>query len=64
MIVWEGQAHVVRGGRLARWGFDGYGAPFALSKGIEVGVLTPPSTVAALAAGYQPRWAPRVEAPP
>jgi hypothetical protein len=64
MIVWEGRAHAVRGGRLARWSFEGYGAPFTLSSGIEVDVLTPPSTVAALAAGYQPQWAQPVEARP
>ncbi|MGA7197107.1 MAG: hypothetical protein WB647_10095 [Roseiarcus sp.] len=64
MIVWEGQAHAVRGGRLARWGFEGYGAPLALSSGIDVDVLTPPSTVAALATGYQPQWSPPGEATP
>ncbi len=57
MIVREGRAHAVRGGRLARWNFEGYGAPLALSGGIEVDVLTPTSIVAALAAGYRPQWA-------
>ena len=64
MIVWEDRAHAVRGGRLARWSFEGYAAPFTLSSETEVDVLTPPSTVAALAAGYRPQWAPPVEAPP
>jgi hypothetical protein len=63
MIVWEGSAHAVRGGRVARWSFEGYGAPLMLPTAIEVDVLTPPSTLGALAAGYRPQWAP-VLAPP
>ena len=64
MIVWEGRAHAVRGGRLAPWSFEGYSAPLTLPTAIEVDVLTPPSTVGALAAGYRPQWAPVVQAPP
>jgi hypothetical protein len=63
MIVWEGRAHAVRDGRVAPWSFEGYGAPLTLPTAIEVDVLTPPSTVGALAAGYRPQWA-SVQAPP
>jgi hypothetical protein len=64
MIVWEGRAHAVRGGRLTPWSFNGYGAPLTLPTGFEVDVLTPPSTVAALSAGYRPQWAEPLAAPP
>jgi hypothetical protein len=63
MIVWEGRAHALREGKLAPWRFEGYGAPLTLSAGIDVDVLTPPSTVAALAAGYRPQWARPFDAP-
>ncbi len=39
-------------GKLLPWSFDGYGAPVAMARSAEVEVLTPPATVAALAAGY------------
>ncbi len=56
MVVWEGRAHGIRGGRLAPWSFEGYGAPLKIDAGTEADVLTPRSTVAALAAGYRPEW--------
>ena len=43
-------------GRLAPWSFEGYGAPLKIDAGTEAHVLTPRSTVAALAAGYRPEW--------
>jgi hypothetical protein len=57
MILLEGRPHMLRGGEAAPWGFAGYGAPIALDSSLEVEVLTPASTVAALAAGYRPEWA-------
>jgi hypothetical protein len=41
-------------GRLWPWSFGGYGAPAEVSVPGTVEVLTPPSTVAAIAAGYRP----------
>ena len=41
-------------GRVWPWSFGGYGAPEAGSVPGMVEVLTPPSTVAAIAAGYRP----------
>ena len=63
MIVWDGRAHALQDGKLAPWSFEGYGAPLTLPPETEVDVLTPPSTVAALAAGYRPQWARPFDAP-
>ena len=56
MILWEGRAHALKAGQAEPWSFAGYGAPFAPVRAAEVEVLTPPSTVAALASGYRPEW--------
>lgn len=45
---------VVWGDRLLPWSLSGYGAARPRPAGIEVTVLTPRATVAALAAGYRP----------
>ena len=42
------------GGRVLPWSFAGYRAPVALGPDAAVDVLTPPSSVAAIAAGYRP----------
>lgn len=41
-------------GALLPWSFDGYGAQLPVSPRASVTLLTPPSIVAALAAGYRP----------
>ncbi len=51
-----GRAHAVREGRLWPWSFEGYGAGASIDGRAEADVLTPPSTVAALKAGYRPLW--------
>jgi hypothetical protein len=56
MVVWDGRPHAVRNGSLAPWNFEGYGAPLTIGPTVEADVLTPPSTVAALAGGYRPEW--------
>lgn len=53
----DGAAFAVHAGRARRWSFAGYGAPEPLGPDETVDVLTAPSTVAALAAGYRPLWA-------
>ena len=58
MVAIEDRAYAVRGGKFWPWGFAGYGAPADFDGETEVDVLTPPSTVAALAAGYPADWAP------
>jgi hypothetical protein len=45
---------LVAAGHVRPWSFAGYGAPVALRDDEPVEVLTPPSSVAALAAGYRP----------
>ncbi len=54
MVLWSGAAHLKAGGRLWPWSFGAYGAPKA-APGAKVAALTPPSILAALAAGYRPR---------
>ena len=56
MIARDGRAHAVRAGMLSPWNFAGYGAPEPLDPDAVEDVLTPPSTVAALKAGYKPLW--------
>lgn len=53
----DGRAFAVRGGAASPWSFGGYGPPETLAADEAVDVLTPPSSVAALAAGYRPLWA-------
>jgi hypothetical protein len=56
MIAREGRAFVVRSGTLSSWSFAGYGAAAPFEPDAVADVLTPASTVAALAAGYRPLW--------
>jgi hypothetical protein len=56
MIVWRDAPHLVEGARLWPWSFGPYGEPVARPARADVVALTPPSTSAALAAGYRPRW--------
>jgi len=57
-IVMEQGAFAVRGDALLRWTPDGYDLRKARPRGVTVDVLTPPSILAVLAAGYQARWHP------
>ena len=50
-------AHAVRGSHLLRWSESGYADRIARPRGMAK-VLTPPSVVGALAAGYRPQWHP------
>lgn len=59
MIAAEDRVLAVRGEALWLWSFSGYGAALERPKGGDVTVLTPPTTLAALAAGYRPVWAER-----
>jgi hypothetical protein len=53
MVEHDGAPALVRRGRLWAWHHDGYTGPARAPAG-RVRVLTPPSTVAALATGYTP----------
>ena len=46
------RAYLVMAGQLFAWSFAGYGPPIASTPETAVTVLTPPTTVAALRAGY------------
>ncbi len=50
-------AHAVRGAHLLRWSDSGYPEKIARPRGVAT-VLTPPSIVDVLSAGYQPQWHP------
>jgi hypothetical protein len=53
-----GTALAVRGDRLLPWSVSGYEDPERRPKSGTCDLLTPPATVAALAAGYRPLWHP------
>ncbi len=57
MIERNGRPYAVRGATLLPWSFFGYGAAEARPDNVGARVLTPPAVVAALVAGYRPRWA-------
>ncbi len=54
MIRASGSVGLYLGGRLRPWSVTGYGGPAGPGLPGAVDVLTPPSTVAAIAAGYRP----------
>ncbi|WP_159589627.1 hypothetical protein [Chelativorans xinjiangense] len=57
MVESAGRAYALRGGRLLPWAFTGYGAPGGTDRSPgPFTLITPPSTVAALASGYRPVW--------
>jgi hypothetical protein len=58
-VALDGNAYAVRGNRVLRWTPQGYDAEKPRPRGGTVDVLTPPAILAALAAGYEPRWHPR-----
>lgn len=62
MIELDGEAYAVRGKRLLRWTPSGYAGAKRRPRKVAVDVLTPPSILAVLAAGYRPLWHPSVTA--
>jgi hypothetical protein len=54
MVRHRGAAGLVLGGRVLPWSFAGYQAPLAIPPATSVELLTPPATVATIAAGYRP----------
>ena len=57
-IALEKGAFAVRGNSLLRWTPRGYDGRRRRPHGTSVDVLTPPAIVAAMSAGYRPRWHP------
>jgi hypothetical protein len=60
-IAHDGEAFAVRGNALLHWTPRGYDARRKRPRRGVVDVLTPPATLAVLAAGYQPRWHPSAD---
>jgi hypothetical protein len=61
MIALDDAAWAVRRALLLHWTPKGYGSRKRRPRGMMVDVLTPPAIMAALAAGYQPRWHPSAD---
>ena len=60
MMSRDGAAFALRGAQLLRWTAHGYAEGIARTRGV-VDVLTPPSIVAILRAGYAPQWHPSAD---
>jgi hypothetical protein len=56
MIAIGETPYAVRDGVLLPWSFVGYGPGLPRNAALRARLLTPPSFLARLAAGYQPRW--------
>jgi hypothetical protein len=56
MIERDGRAFAINHDQLLPWSFHGYAEPVPRPRRGLANVLTPPSIVAALSAGYAPRW--------
>jgi hypothetical protein len=54
MVRYRGEPGLLAGGHVLPWSFAGYQPPVALAPATQVELLTPPATVAAIAAGYSP----------
>lgn len=57
----DGVVGLLRGRALLPWSFSGYGAPVDLAPACPVELLTPPASLAVLAAGYCPILHPSAE---
>jgi hypothetical protein len=62
VITQDGRTLAVRGHRLLPWTPSGYGIAQRRPRGAMVDVLTPPSILAVLTAGYRPQWHPSATA--
>ena len=57
MVEHSGGPHLIWGGALRPWSFSGYGPAVEAAPETEVAVLTPPSIVSAIRAGFVPQVA-------
>lgn len=58
MVEIDGEPFAVKDNRLLPWSFAGYTGSIPRNAAMRAKVLTPPSILAILAKGYQPRWHP------
>jgi hypothetical protein len=56
MVCLDDSAYAVQGRKLLPWTPSGYRGAIARPRGAQVDVLTPPSIVKVLKAGFRPRW--------
>jgi hypothetical protein len=61
MIRHSGMVGLLAGGRFLPWSFAGYRDPIARAPDAAVELLTPPASVAAIAAGYRPMLHPTAD---
>lgn len=57
------RTYAVRGPVVLPWAAEGYGPPMVRPRGRLVTLVTPPSVVTTLAAGYRPVWHPSADQP-
>jgi hypothetical protein len=58
MIEQDGEAYAMRGQTLLQWSFAGYAKTAGFTLASDAKLLTPPTILAILRAGFQPRWHP------
>jgi hypothetical protein len=63
LVRHDGAAGLLAGGLVLPWSFAGYLPPVPVRPGAVLDVLTPPSSVAAIAAGYRPLLHPSADRP-
>jgi hypothetical protein len=61
-VLWQGAPHLVLASWLLPWSFTGYGTPIERPDTGSIEVLTPPSIVAVLSAGFCPSLHPTAHA--
>lgn len=55
VVVLGGEPHLIIGDHVCEFGFAGWGGPRPRPSGIEIEVITPPTSVLALEHGFEPR---------
>jgi hypothetical protein len=63
MVAVDGKAYAVSSNGLRHWSYEGFGPPISIFPQGRMRLLTPPSIVAVLAAGYRPAWRLRGQTP-